>query len=355
MKKTLKKLKNITSNCCVTIILQTHRTLPDNEKDSLVLKNLIKEAESRLSAEYEKPFVSEMMKRINDLAKDINHKYNKESLALFVNENIAEFIRMPISVEDRVVIDKSFATRDIVRALNKEIAYYVLVLGRDKARLIEAFNDKMFNEIEDNFPFENRNLNPVQRSEASIGRRQTNLTQEFFNRVDKQLNELWKENPLPVIICADENNYSEYLQIADKKEIIVGHLKGNRLHEKAHHIIEAAWPIMNKLNIEKVQQRISELKTAVNSRNFLIDYNEIWQAVNNGKGKTLFVKQGHFQPAILENNHIELVSKENIEKANVDDIIDEMVEKNLQSNGDAIFINGDELEKFNGLVLVTKY
>ena len=65
MKVTLNELKKVTAESCVTIILNTHRTTPDNEKDPIVLKNLIKEAESRLSAEYEKPFVSEMMKRIN--------------------------------------------------------------------------------------------------------------------------------------------------------------------------------------------------------------------------------------------------------------------------------------------------
>ncbi|HEY5370099.1 MAG TPA: hypothetical protein VIJ75_14045 [Hanamia sp.] len=355
MNTTLKKIKNITSDCCVTIILQTHRTTPDNEKDSIVLKNLVKETESRLRAEYEKSIVTNMMARINKLAESINHRHNKESLILFVNENTAEYIRLPITVENRVTIDKTFATRDLVRALHRETSYYILVLSRDKARLIKAFNDKAVDEIEDGFPMINTDLNPVQRSEAAIGSRQTNLLREFFNRVDKQLNKVQKENPLPVIICTEESNYPEYLKVADRKEIIAGNCYGNKMNEKAHHIVEAVWPIVKKLNVERNNQRMSELKKAVNSRNFLIDFNEIWQAVNDGRGKTLFVKQGYFQPAKLENNHIELVSIENVENANVDDIIDDMIEKNLQSNGEAVFINGDELEKFNGLVLETRY
>lgn len=355
MNTTLEKLKNITSDCCVTIILQTHRTTPDNEKDSIVLKNLVKEAESRLRADFEKSFVNDMIARINKLTEGINHRHNKESLILFINENTAEYIRLPITVENRVVVDKTFATRDLVRALHRETSYYILVLSRDKARLIEAFNDKVVDEIEDGFPIVNPDLNPVQRAEAAIGSRQTNLAREFFNRVDKQLNKVQKKNPLPVIICTDESNYPDYLNMADKKETIAGKVDGNRMNEKAHHIVEAAWPVMKKLNAEKNKQRLGELKAAVNSRNFVVDFNEIWQSIKEGKGKTLFVKQGYFQPARLENDHIELVSSENAESANVDDIIDEMIEKNLQFNGDAVFINGDELEKFNGLVLVTRY
>ncbi|MEO8822316.1 MAG: hypothetical protein ABI366_02000 [Ginsengibacter sp.] len=355
MNKTLEELKNIVSDCCVTIILQTHRTLPDNEKDPLLLKNLIREAEKRLHESNSADFVRNIMARINSLADKIDHRHNKESLILFVNEDVAEYVRLPITVENRVVVDKTFATRDLVRTLHRETSYYILILGRKKARLIEAFNNKVVDEVSEGFPLNNTDLNPAQRAEAAIGSRQSNLTREFFNRVDKQLNEVQKENPLPVIISGDESNYSEFLKIADNSERIVGNLFGNRIDDKAHHVVEAAWPVMQKLITEKNNQRLAELNKAVNSRNVLIDFNEIWQAIENGQGKTLFVKQGYFQPAKIENNHIELILPGDTTVANVDDVIDEMIEKNIQFDGDAVFINGNELEKFNGLALVTRY
>ncbi|MEO8962306.1 MAG: hypothetical protein ABI325_10510 [Ginsengibacter sp.] len=354
MNTTLKKLKDIISDCCVTITLQTHRTLPDNEKDPILLKNLIKEAHARLQESCGKSLVKVVMDKLNTLAENIDHRHNLESLILFANEDIADYTRLPIVVENRVVIDKTFATRDLIRALHQESSYYILVLSRDRARLIEALNDKVTKEIEKGFPV-NSDLNPAQRSEAAIGNRQTNLLMEFFNRVDKQLNEVQKEKSLPVIVCTEESNYPEYLKIADRKEIITGKLNGNRMQDKAHHIVDLAWPVIKQLNKEKNNQRLAELHIAVNSQNFLTDFNEIWQAVNGGRGKTLFVKKGYFQPARLENNSIELITEENSVNSNVDDIIDEMIEKNLDLGGDAVFINGEELDKFQGLVLVTRY
>ena len=355
MNTTLKKLKDITSDCCVTITLQTHRTLPDNEKDPILLKNLIKEVQARLQESCGKSLVKVVMDKINTLAENIDHRHNLESLILFANEDMADYTRLPITVENRVVIDKTFATRDLVRALHRESSYYVLVLSRDRARLIEAFNDKVTAEIETGFPMDNSNLNPTQRAEAAIGNRQTMLLLEFFNRVDKQLNEIQKEKPLPVIVCTEESNFPEYLKIADKKEIIAGKLNGNRMQEKSHHIVDLAWPVIKQLNKEKNNQRLAELHIAVNSQNFLTDFNDIWQAINEGRGKTLFVKKGYFQPARLENDRIELITEENSANSNVDDIIDEMIEKNLGLGGDAVFINGEELDKFQGLVLVTRY
>ncbi len=54
MNTTLKKLKNINSENCITIILNTHRTKPGYLKDELTLKNLIKEAEDRLMTDTSK-------------------------------------------------------------------------------------------------------------------------------------------------------------------------------------------------------------------------------------------------------------------------------------------------------------
>ena len=108
MNNVLKKLKDTTSDCCVTIILNTHRTLPDNQKDPIVLKNLIKEAETRLPVECNQQSPRMIIDKLIALAATIDHRHNLESLVLFVNEHIAEYTRLPIAVEDRVVIDKTF-------------------------------------------------------------------------------------------------------------------------------------------------------------------------------------------------------------------------------------------------------
>ncbi len=356
MDKILEKLKKETSDCCVTIILNTHRTKPDDGQDPIRLKNLIKEVEIRLLNDYDKRIATSLVNKINELAVTINHTYNLESLVLFVNEHIAEYVRLPIPVENRVVIDKTFATRDLVRTLHQAASYFVLVLNRDKARLIEAFNDQVKQELSSVFSIENLRLHPVDRTDAALSSRQTNLVQEFFNRVDKQLDEVVRENPLPVLICTEESNYHHYMKIADRKEIIIGRLNGNRLNEKAEHIIEAAWPVVRQINMNKNQERLQELSGALGTGKLVTDFNDIWKAVQEGKGKTLFVQQGYFQPARLTNDTIELLRDEQADKINVvDDIIDEMIEINIKHGGDAVFLPKTELEKFNGLALTTRY
>ena len=356
MNPTLKKVKDVSGGCCVTILLNTHRTLPDNEKDPLVLKNLVKEANNRLPEECSPRAASVISEKLQSLAGAIDHRHNLESLILFANEQMAEYTRLPLAVEDRVVIGDSFATRDLIRALHRDKEYYVLVLSRDKARLIEAFNDRVVQEVEGNFPIENTFLHPRQAAEAAVASRQTNLQHEFFNIVDKQVLEVIKQNPWPVLICTEESNYPQYVKVADRKEIIMGHLGGNRMEEKAHHIIEAAWPVVLQIRKDNLAARTQELAAAENTGKWVSDFTDIWRAVNQGRGQTLFVQRGYFQPARVVDDTVDLVSEEPTDRSGVvDDIIDDMIEINLQYGGDCVFLPADELEKYRGLVLTTRY
>lgn len=357
MNLTLKQLKNIRSENCVTIILNTHRTHPDNAKDAITLKNLCKEAETRLLAEDSKGAARKLIQRVEELASTIDHTQNLESLVLFVNEEVSEYTRLPIEVENRVVIDQTFATRDLVRALHLQANYFVLVLSQQKVRLIEAFNEKVVEEEMATFPIENTELHSTSKEEASNASRQTQLIAEFFNRVDKEVNKVRKDKPLPVLVCTEQSNYHEYLKVADQKQSIFDiFLNKNRLEEKSHHIVEQAWEIVKEYLVEQNNKRKEELLKAVNSGKFLSDTNEIYRAIQEGRIQTLFIEEELFQAGIMEADTIRFVSEEERHAKGVtDDIYDELIEANMDYGGDTVFLPQGELTDFNGFGAVTRY
>jgi len=355
MKKELEELKDITSECCVTIIIRTHPDFPDNEKDPIELKNAIREAGQRLHTEYDKQLADSIAEKINKLAESIDLNQNSESLALFVNEKIAKSVRLPIKVSKRVVIDKTFMLRPLIRAIQREAGYYVLTLSREKARLIEALNGKLTKEFEDNFPMTNTFDVPVAGGTAQLPIEMDSLVREFFINVDKQLNEIEKQHPLPVIICTDGSNYAEYFSIAQRKELIAGHFDGNRDNEKAKQIIEEVWPLMQKIHAEKNHGRLSELSAAISAGNLVTGIDEIWRAIGERRGRTLFVKQGYFQPVKFEKDQVMLLSPDTNDVDNEDDIIDLMIEKNIEFGGDVVFITGEDLKEFDNVALVARY
>jgi len=356
MNSLVRKVKNIHAEACVSIILNTHRTHPDNEKDPILLNNLVKEAKDRLHADYEKRFVWPIEEQLDKLVESIDHNFNLDSLVIFVNAEFAEYTRLSTPVVDRVVIDNTFATRDIIRSSHEEGAYYILQLSNEQARLIEAYTDRLQKEFVGEFPLKN-NLRAKNAEEATHSRGSDNISSEFFNQVDKAYQDAIKDNPLPLIVVTESRNYDDYRSVADSKELLLGNINRMPDEESAAKIVAAAWPEVQERIQEKNAERIEELKIAESQNMFLTDYNEIWRALNEGRGNTLFVKKGFYQSAIIEDdNSLTLVDEDQTTaKGVVDDIIDEMIELNMSMGGDVVFIKNDDLEDYQNLSLVTRY
>jgi len=349
----LKKLAAHSGEASVTIIAKTHRTRPDNLQDPILIKNLIKEAEQRLVAEYDRNVADDRMNKLHKLAAGIDYDKSLDGLILVAGAETAEVLHLPVTVENRVVIDQTFATRDLVRTIQEQSEYYVLVLNRQEAKLIKAFNDQVVEEVGKPFPIENNDLYATNKQKLSTAKGTDNLIEEFFNRVDKEVQAIWKLHRLPVILAAEDRNYEHYIKMADNP-IVVGNLNMKHNDEKPHEIVSKAWPVLQKYMHTKNEQRISELKLAVGHQKYMSDLSDIWRAINEGRGETLFVKRGYFQPARIENESIVLVDSPNGASV-VDDIVDELIELNLQHGGDTVFMEGNELDAFHGVALTARF
>ena len=181
--------------------------------------------------DYDRKFSEPIIKNMNELSNNLDHNYNLESLIIYANPNFADFTRLPIAVEDRVVIADTFATRDLVRAMHEEYAYYVLVLSRKQARLIEAYNDKVIEEKKEEFPITNLNYTTDEEKHFT-NKEQDKQIEEFFNQVDKIIWETTKDQPLPICLATETRNIDHYLKVTDKKDLIIGHINRNETMKK---------------------------------------------------------------------------------------------------------------------------
>lgn len=355
MNKLLQKVKDIQKDGCVTIIMNTHRTKPENEKDSIQLKNLVSKAEERLYEEFDKRDVWPIMEQLNQVIDKIERNYHLESLVVCANADFADYTRLAVEVEDRVVVDDNFATRDLIRSLQQNNAYYVLALNKHKVRLIEAFNDKLLKEWGKPFPLDNY-LYTTDTEKLSHGDHQDRLTEEFFNRSDKELWENTKEHRLPVIVAADSRNHEHYMKVCDHPDGILGHIRQFPEDTPAYDIVQDAWQEVHSIYNKKNEERMAELRQAVSQNKYFSDINDIWKGIQNGRGATLFVRKGFFQPGIIKDNRIELVDQEKRTAPNFKvDIIDEMIEANRSFGGDTVFIENEAMEDFQNVALITRY
>ncbi|MFN2423104.1 MAG: hypothetical protein ABR572_04960 [Cryomorphaceae bacterium] len=356
MKNLIEKLGAEATACNVTLIFNTHRTSPDNQQDSIQYKNLMKEAVQKVKTNCEKPRAEAIEKTLLTLADDLDHNRNADSMLVFVNENFHDLVRLDIPVEDRAIVDRTFAVRDLFKAMHHQQSFYALVLSRDSARVLKAVPGDEIAELEGNFPIENDTLYVDNKLKSSMAGKSEHMIEEFFNRVDKEMQEVLKNEALPIVVCTEERNYHHYMNVTDKKEAIAGHLNKNRMDYTAYEVVKEARKVLSTYLDRKNADRLSELNEAQGKNMLESDLNQVWLAIHEGKGKTVFVAEGFHQPGKLNGTNIEV--SENGESNGPDavaDLVDEIITAQIKHGGDVVFADPEAMNGFKGLALVTRY
>src|SRR5699024_12636036 len=98
MKETLNRLKKVVSECAVTLVLRTHRTHPENEKDSIKLKNMAAETRQRLEKEYDAATAKKIGDKLDKLIEEIDIRYNLEGHVLYVDADNVEYDSLTINI-----------------------------------------------------------------------------------------------------------------------------------------------------------------------------------------------------------------------------------------------------------------
>ncbi len=355
LKNALRSLKRQEGDPCVSILLNTHRTFPENAQDPINLKNLVAATEKRLLKAYDKRAVWPLLERLHAAVAGIDHTTNLDGLALFAKADMAEVVKLNVPVTDRVVVDQDFATRDLLRAMQSSAHFYVLTISGHESRLIEVLRDKVVGEYgaKDGFPFRDQlyNTHAAERSQAGV---EENLMKEFCNRLDKVMQAVHAENPLPVIVAADERNVRFLQGVADKPSMYIGSITGSPDDVKPHILAEQAFAEVEQVMAERRKGALDAISKAQGAGKLMDDAGEIFRAAQAGQGDTLYVEEGYFQPARVDGGTVTL-KEDPTEAGVVDDIIDEIAEDVLRYGGHVVFLPEGALREYRKLCLTVRY
>jgi len=357
LKERLNKLASEHSTPSVTISLNTHRTHPDNDKDAILLKNLLKEAENRVVEEYGKRPAAKVLERIASIAGKVDVRCNLDSLHIFLSEDTQEVIRIawPIA-EDRVYIDDVFDLRALIKAYNRTEEYLILVMSRKAVNLYHAMNDSIVKEVDnEDFPVTDNPWYLANGAERSNARLVDDIAREFFNRVDKGVVKVAQETGLKVVVVAIEENYSYLQEVADRPEIYLGHVSIDYNHTKEHQLAEDAWCFMKGVQKQRRTEAIHEVKESVSQGRMLTDLQEIYQAAIDGNGDTLIVYEDYSQPVVMKDER----TFERVDETDTPDVIDDItgiIAWQVMSKGGRVFFTcQDEVKEMGDIVLKTRY
>ncbi len=136
----LKALIRQSPGPCVSIYMPTHRAGMEIQQDPIRLKNLIRDAEEKLvSGGHRRPDALEILTPARDLLNDTAFwRHQADGLALFLSREFFRNYRLPLNLQELVMIDGSFYLKPLLSMLGDDGGFFVLALSQSDLRLFEC-------------------------------------------------------------------------------------------------------------------------------------------------------------------------------------------------------------------------
>lgn len=355
LKEQILELQKERSFPSITFMLPTHRNFLDTEKDKILLKNLVKECEEKLRLKIDKKEVDFFTEKIENVISKIDYHHLFEGLGIFINRNKEFTFTFPFEVPGLAVVDDTFATKFLIKRLNRNVQYWLLSIAEKPTRLYEGYNNSIIEITRWGFPIdidEVMDLHP-DRIKYTYENFQTEKFRQFVRYVDSHFTDFIKESKLPVIIAGAKKTLATFQEVTDRKDVI-GTVTGNFDKSNQAQLAKSAFQIIAN-NLQKVRENIFEkFKAEFNKGKASMGLLEIWMLANQGRVKTLLVEGNYHQPAKFKDNTPVFIDKSE-GPYEIDDIVDELIEIVYKTKGDVFLYENNLLKDFQRIGAILRY
>jgi hypothetical protein len=351
------------SHPSLSLLLPTHRTAPDNRRDPILLKNLVTEATNRLEAEVGKRDAAPLLRALEAQIAGIDLQHALDGLAIFVSAEHAGAHLLPVPLAPRVVIDETFATRDLVFAMNRSPRYWVLALSEQPTRLYEGARETLLEVRGGGFPMTHGGPGGGTALPTMINRSryEDEHHQQFFRRVDGALAAYTKADPLPVCVVGVERWLSHFQSVTAQGGIVAT-MTGNHDQTPPHELGQLVWPVVAEALSAKRDRALTTLATAVGAQRTASGLGEVWRRAQEGRGELLLVEENYHQAARLDATNGQLHLTDGAasdgprdDGADIADAVDEVIEIVLAKGGDVVFVDDGALAPHQRVALTLRY
>lgn len=125
---------------CVSIFMPAHRTAPENEQDPIRLKNLLNDAETRLTERgLRSPEARDLLTPGRELLdRRLFWQHQSDGLALFAAPGFFRTWRVALSMPERCEVGDRFAVTPLMPLLTTDGRFFVLAISQRETRLLEG-------------------------------------------------------------------------------------------------------------------------------------------------------------------------------------------------------------------------
>ncbi len=363
------ELQSVREYPAISLLLTTTPAAELTHADALRLDALAARAVDRIRAELQPAAAAPAVRRLHALIDEARRGPAAAALAVFASASTEALIRLPVAVRNRAVVDPTFATRDLVRALHRTPRHLVLALSADQARLFDGVADNLLPALSTAFPMRVDQLGAGRRGRADqsgAGRRgradrparrdRTTITDlDFYRQVDQALGAYSRLHPAPLVLVGDERATAAFRRVSTNCARLAGVVRGNLLHTTLPELTARIRTTLDDYLHRREAEALALVEQRAGAGRVASGMPAAWLAARSQRPEMLAVDETLFYPARISDDGDTITSADDAEHPDViDDADDELIELVLLRGGWIALTSAGALSAHQGVALAVR-
>jgi hypothetical protein len=271
-------------------------------------------------------------------------------LAILASPRGTHVLHLRVSPRDRVVVDPTFATRDLLRSATEDPAFLALVIDDRAARLLHYDQRYTRPLLGHDFPM----IRPSQgRHKRARGGRTDGAdlerTRAFLREVDSRLAGRIEEFGLPVVLVASDQVAAEFSRLPAGQRIAAV-VRAGRSSAALADIELAGRTALAGHILDRAAAAVDTVGAQLASGRAVAGLEAAWEAIAGCEPDLLVVERTHEAAARLGDDGLQLVADPE-ELGALDDAVDELIETALARGAEVVAVPDGALARHGHLVL----
>ncbi len=360
---------------CVSVYMPTHRCYPGTEQDPILYKDLVKSVESILAKKYKEREVAGILEKLRDLDREEFWKYQRDGLAVFCSPDYFSYFRLPMEMPQLEVVADTFHTKPLIKLLQTNASYYVLLVSQSFVSLYEGWRDTLDEidirgvpeSLQKAFGLTSEDLSarrPVVRG-AGFGKQipyGKELSKEaevhlekYFRAIDRALWEYLRDDPKPLILAAHHHHHPVYHRVSKYPELLDEGIDCDPERCDKDELRERAWKIIEPRLQKRMEDACEAYKAAASHGRGSGDLEEVAQSAVYGRVKTLLLEEDKRIWGRLDRTSGAITWGEEHKNPEDADILDDLAEEVLLRGGTVFLVPPGKMPTTTGLAAIYRY
>ncbi len=358
----------------ISLYQPTHRYSPDNEQDPVRFKNLVKEIDKQLEANFSREERENLLKPYYQLAENKRFWINtRDGLVILSNKERGVIYKLNRQVKEFANVDSSFHIKPLIRNYQSADNYYVLGVNRKEFKLYlgnrygleEVILDEdtpvtieeVLGERENKDYLNHRSVGGTNAMFHGQGGKKDAIdkdSERYFRYVDKfVLDNFSNPTAAPLVLMALDQYQGSFRKLSKNKYLLEKGINKDFSSLNIEKIKDAAWNVVEPAYLKRTDELLDRYRTSLANGYGTENYEEASRAALEGRVELILLESDKIiSGRILEDGEVE---RDDLIDPQVGDILDNIAENVLASRGEVVMLPKEKMPTDTGLAVIYRY